>query len=257
MGKGSFNPATTKVVHLARNPAREAREQWSNEVRPHCRWCRAAGGCGCVLLVRGQGASLRPPPPMPHQRTAELETLRTEVETLRAALAAAEQGHEEQQQQQQQQQAPASSAAATAATPAAATRTMSALRRAGATPGRAPPATPLTAAATALARAPSAMGAGDLQKRVDRLKQVGGTTNGDTPAHTRPHPRCLLQVFSDKIGTLREAVYLLTGYKVDMTTTDTKATRLRLRSMYAEHEEVSLALAQLAPTPTRPFCPPP
>lgn len=32
VGRGSFNPATTKVVHLARNPAREAREQWSNEV---------------------------------------------------------------------------------------------------------------------------------------------------------------------------------------------------------------------------------
>lgn len=63
-------------------------------------------------------------------------------------------------------------------------------------------------------------------------------------------------MFSDKIGTLREAVYLLTGYKVDMTTTDTKATRLRLRSMYAEHEEVGLAPLPCAPLPCAPSLPP-
>ena len=57
----------------------------------------------------------------------------------------------------------------------------------------------------------------DENKRMDRLKAL----------------------FKKKISSFKEAVYLLTGFKVDMTT-DEKRPQLRIRSMYAEQEDDSL-----------------
>ena len=51
----------------------------------------------------------------------------------------------------------------------------------------------------------------------------------------------LKEMFKDRISAFREAVYLLTGYKVDLIAPDSGSTtgvsRLRLRSMYAEHPD--------------------
>lgn len=54
------------------------------------------------------------------------------------------------------------------------------------------------------------------------------------------------QVFKERIAAFREAVYLLTGYKVDMNSNSaatgsdgSRHPQLRLRSMYAEAEEVT------------------
>jgi mitotic spindle assembly checkpoint protein MAD1 len=53
----------------------------------------------------------------------------------------------------------------------------------------------------------------------------------------------LKEMFKDRITSFREAVYLLTGYKVDLYAADTTTgghARLRLRSMYADNPEDSL-----------------
>ena len=55
-------------------------------------------------------------------------------------------------------------------------------------------------------------------------------------------------MFKERITSFREAVYLLTGFKVDLYTTDVptngqateESKRLRLRSMYAESPDDSL-----------------
>lgn len=50
----------------------------------------------------------------------------------------------------------------------------------------------------------------------------------------------LKEVFKEKIAQYREAVYLLTGYRIDLLTVDSiprAQTRLRLRSMYGERPE--------------------
>jgi hypothetical protein len=55
----------------------------------------------------------------------------------------------------------------------------------------------------------------------------------------------LKEMFKDRITSFREAVYLLTGYKVDLYAADTTTgghARLRLRSMYADNPEDSLLL---------------
>jgi mitotic spindle assembly checkpoint protein MAD1 len=50
-----------------------------------------------------------------------------------------------------------------------------------------------------------------------------------------------LQVFRDQISRYREAVYLLTGYKIDLKKdTQSSETHLRLRSMYSEYESDDL-----------------
>jgi mitotic spindle assembly checkpoint protein MAD1 len=46
-------------------------------------------------------------------------------------------------------------------------------------------------------------------------------------------------MFKERIQFFREGVYLLTGFKVDMTT-DREHPQLRLRSMYSEREEDAL-----------------
>lgn len=64
----------------------------------------------------------------------------------------------------------------------------------------------------------------------------------------------LKEMFKERITSFREAVYLLTGYKVDLYTTDApgdnntveESRRLRLRSMYAESPDDSL-LFQVIP----------
>lgn len=48
-----------------------------------------------------------------------------------------------------------------------------------------------------------------------------------------------LQVFGDQIRQYREAVYLLTGYKVDLKKSNGMEL-LRLRSVYAEHDDDEL-----------------
>ena len=58
------------------------------------------------------------------------------------------------------------------------------------------------------------VGGGDLQTRYDRLKEV----------------------FHKRMQRFREAVYLLTGFKVDMENTN-ESPRLRLRSIFAEREK--------------------
>lgn len=50
----------------------------------------------------------------------------------------------------------------------------------------------------------------------------------------------LKAMFKERISCFREAVYLLTGYKVDLFSTDSyngSHPRLKLRSMYAEHPD--------------------
>ncbi len=49
----------------------------------------------------------------------------------------------------------------------------------------------------------------------------------------------LKEKFKERIGTFRNAIYLLTGYKIDMTT-EGDAPQLRLRSMYSEQENDDL-----------------
>ena len=61
---------------------------------------------------------------------------------------------------------------------------------------------------------PSTAGGGDLQTRYERLKEV----------------------FHKRMQRFREAVYLLTGFKVDMENTN-ESPRLRLRSIFAEREQ--------------------
>jgi hypothetical protein len=60
--------------------------------------------------------------------------------------------------------------------------------------------------------------------------------SGDTVEGLKLRNQRLIEMFRIKLQTFREAVYLTTGFKVDMTQ-DT-IPQLRLRSMYAEHEEV-------------------
>eukprot|EP01035_Chromulina_nebulosa_P020547 gene20547-26648_t len=53
----------------------------------------------------------------------------------------------------------------------------------------------------------------------------------------------LKEMFKDRITSFREAVYLLTGYKIDLYSAEegtNNLRRLRLRSMYAESPEDSL-----------------
>ena len=53
----------------------------------------------------------------------------------------------------------------------------------------------------------------------------------------------LKEMFRERITTFREAVYLLTGYKIDLYSADSSSggyPKLKLRSMYAENPEDSL-----------------
>lgn len=67
---------------------------------------------------------------------------------------------------------------------------------------------------------------------------IGNTDNGSIDT-TKINAR-LKEVFKEKIAQYREAVYLLTGYRIDLLTVDSvprAQTRLRLRSMYAERPD--------------------
>ena len=74
--------------------------------------------------------------------------------------------------------------------------------------------TPMPGNFSATAPTPSTAGGGDLQTRYERLKEV----------------------FHKRMQRFREAVYLLTGFKVDMENTN-ESPRLRLRSIFAEREQ--------------------
>jgi len=56
---------------------------------------------------------------------------------------------------------------------------------------------------------------------------------------TKLHAR-LKEKFREHLNWFREAVYLLTGFRVDMTTSGGEAPRVRLRSMFAEREDDAL-----------------
>jgi mitotic spindle assembly checkpoint protein MAD1 len=166
IGKGGFDPSTTKVLHMRANPAREAGEA----------------------------------------RTQRLEAEIARLEAaLRDALAAGP---------------PADAAAGASGAAAAATPAPGAARWAGGGLGGSggkSAAAALAAATPApggLAAATPAPGDGsDWEKRYRRLKEV----------------------FRKEMGKFREAVYLLTGFKVDMENCDNP--RLRLRSMYAARKD--------------------
>ena len=67
---------------------------------------------------------------------------------------------------------------------------------------------------------------------------IGSSDSGSIDT-TKVNAR-LKEVFKEKIAQYREAVYLLTGYRIDLLTVDTvprAQTRLRLRSMYAERPD--------------------
>jgi hypothetical protein len=74
--------------------------------------------------------------------------------------------------------------------------------------------TPMPSSISAPVPTPSTTGGGDLQTRYERLKEV----------------------FHKRMQRFREAVYLLTGFKVDMENTN-ESPRLRLRSIFAEREQ--------------------
>ncbi|KAI9921115.1 hypothetical protein PsorP6_002128 [Peronosclerospora sorghi] len=65
------------------------------------------------------------------------------------------------------------------------------------------------------------------------------TTSYDTVEGLKKLNQRLKQVFGDQIRQYREAVYLLTGYKVEMKRSN-GLDLLRLRSMYAEHDDDEL-----------------
>uniref|UniRef100_M4B946 Mitotic spindle assembly checkpoint protein MAD1 n=1 Tax=Hyaloperonospora arabidopsidis (strain Emoy2) TaxID=559515 RepID=M4B946_HYAAE len=67
------------------------------------------------------------------------------------------------------------------------------------------------------------------------------TTSYDTVDGLKKLNQRLKQVFGDQIRQYREAVYLLTGYKVDLKKSNGME-MLRLRSMYAEHDDDDLLI---------------
>ncbi|CAI5738614.1 unnamed protein product [Hyaloperonospora brassicae] len=67
------------------------------------------------------------------------------------------------------------------------------------------------------------------------------TTSYDTVDGLRKLNQRLKQVFGDQIRQYREAVHLLTGYKVDLKKSN-GTELLRLRSMYAEHDDDELLI---------------
>ncbi|CAI5737683.1 unnamed protein product [Peronospora destructor] len=71
------------------------------------------------------------------------------------------------------------------------------------------------------------------------------TTSYDTVEGLKKLNQRLKQVFGDQIRQYREAVYLLTGYKVDLKKSDGKEI-LRLRSVYAEHDDDELLVCMEA-----------
>ncbi|RMX67857.1 hypothetical protein DD238_000313 [Peronospora effusa] len=71
------------------------------------------------------------------------------------------------------------------------------------------------------------------------------TTSYDTVEGLKKLNQRLKQVFGDQIRQYREAVYLLTGYKVDLKKSDGKEL-LRLRSVYAEHDDDELLVCMEA-----------
>ncbi|CAH0515086.1 unnamed protein product [Peronospora belbahrii] len=71
------------------------------------------------------------------------------------------------------------------------------------------------------------------------------TTSYDTVEGLKKLNQRLKQVFGDQIRQYREAVYLLTGYKVDLKKSDGKEL-LRLRSVYAEHDDDELLVCMKA-----------
>lgn len=146
IGRGAYNPETTKVLHMKKNPAKDE------------------------AFTRQKAAE------------EELERLKEENNQLKAQI--------------QQVSAQSSSSSSEA-------RSTSVLDVS-------------TLAADAGNR--STTEDSDTKKRVERLKDL----------------------FGKKMRQFREAVYLLTGYKVDMNiTAHSGETQLVLRSMYAEREEVS------------------
>ena len=75
---------------------------------------------------------------------------------------------------------------------------------------------------------------------VSSVAADAGGNKGSDDAETKKRIQRLKDVFGKKMRQFREAVYLLTGYKVDMNiTAHSGETQLVLRSMYAEREEVS------------------
>eukprot|EP01039_Chlorochromonas_danica_P008499 gene8499-9369_t len=80
---------------------------------------------------------------------------------------------------------------------------------------------------------------------------TGGSSSGQQD-HAKLNQR-LKEMFKEKISTFREAVYLLTGFKVDMLSSggsdDGSLPRLRLRSMYAEQPEDCLMFQLRGDTP--------
>jgi len=76
-----------------------------------------------------------------------------------------------------------------------------------------------------------------LQPKMGALSSASKSSSesGDTVEGLKLRNQRLIEMFRIKLQTFREAVYLTTGFKVDMTQ-DT-IPQLRLRSMYAEHEE--------------------
>eukprot|EP00516_Mucochytrium_quahogii_P006065 CAMPEP_0203754064 /NCGR_PEP_ID=MMETSP0098-20131031/7720_1 /ASSEMBLY_ACC=CAM_ASM_000208 /TAXON_ID=96639 /ORGANISM=" , Strain NY0313808BC1" /LENGTH=712 /DNA_ID=CAMNT_0050644917 /DNA_START=224 /DNA_END=2359 /DNA_ORIENTATION=- len=74
-----------------------------------------------------------------------------------------------------------------------------------------------------------------LRAELNRGNNSSGLTGGD------PNKRSerLKQVFKEKTRAFKEAVYLLTGYKIDMMDKESKP-QLRLRSMYAEKPDDEL-----------------
>ena len=75
---------------------------------------------------------------------------------------------------------------------------------------------------------------------VGAVGDVNSSTLG--PDSSKMNQR-LKEMFKERITCFREAVYLLTGYKIDLYSADAVSgghPRLRLRSMYAENPEDSL-----------------
>lgn len=87
-----------------------------------------------------------------------------------------------------------------------------------------------------------------LKLQLDKLKSSERRDSSEVVSHheignsidtTKINAR-LKEVFKEKIAQYREAVYLLTGYRIDLTTSDgvpRAQTKLRLRSMYAERPD--------------------
>ncbi len=89
------------------------------------------------------------------------------------------------------------------------------------------------------------------------LKKTVSTENNVAPEKTNPQDQAsalsqgedskklnqrLKEMFKERITTFREAVYLLTGYKIDLYSADSTGgyPKLKLRSMYAENPEDAL-----------------